>query len=101
MAQADTKSKIKPDLSLKEPPLYKVIYLNDNFTPMDFVIETLQSYFNYSYDHSHKLTMDVHELGSATVAILPYEIAEQKGAEITVEARARKYPFQIKIEADL
>lgn len=100
MAQADTKTKIKPDLSIKEPSLYKIIYINDNLTPMDFVIQTLLEHFNYSQDTAMQLTLDIHEKGSAVVAILPYEIAEQKGIEITIKARERGFPLQVKIEPE-
>ena len=46
------------------------------------------------------LTLDIHNAGSAVVAVLPYEIAEQKGIEVTVSARSRGYPLQVKVEAD-
>lgn len=101
MAQAETKTKIKPDETIKEPALYKIIYINDDKTPMDFVINTLMTYFHYTVEHSTSLTLDVHEQGSAVVAVLPYEIAEQKGIEITLEARAKDFPLEVKLEPDL
>lgn len=100
MAQADTKTKIKPNVKLAEPPMFKVIYINDNQTSMEFVIESLIQYFEYSSDTAQKITTDIHESGAACVAVLPYEIAEQKGIEITVSARSEGYPLQIKLEPD-
>jgi len=100
MAQADTQSKIKVNSDLKQPPMFKVIYINDNQTSMEFVIDSLITHFEYAPDAAHQITVDIHEAGAAVVAVLPYEIAEQKGIEITVSARAEGYPLQIKLEPD-
>ena len=100
MAQSDTRTKIKPAQDLKEPPLFKVIYLNDNRTTMEFVIETLMQYFDYTAETATQITVDIHESGSACVAVLPYEIAEQKGVEVTVSARAHDFPLTIKLEPE-
>jgi ATP-dependent Clp protease adaptor protein ClpS len=100
MSQAGTVTKIKVNESLKEPPMFKVIYLNDNQTSMEFVIETLLEFFNYTAQTAVKITEDIHENGSAVVAVLPYEVAEQKGIEVTVHARTNNYPLQIKLEPE-
>lgn len=100
MANAEPTSKIKPNLAIKEPPLYKIIYMNDDYTSMEFVVGTLIDYFNYNADTASQITVDIHELGSAVVAVLPYEIAEQKGIEVTLEARAQGFPLQVKVEAE-
>jgi ATP-dependent Clp protease adaptor protein ClpS len=97
---SDIKTKIKPNLNLQEPPLYKIIYVNDDTTTMEFVIKTLVEYFDYTDQTALNITKDIHENGSAVVAVLPYEIAEQKGIEVTLDARANGYPLQIKVEAD-
>ena len=99
-AAVDTKTKIEPREDVKEPPLFKVIYLNDNQTTMEFVIESLIEHFDYNPSTAEKLTIDIHEAGSAVVAILPYEMAEQKGIEVTVSARSEGYPLQVKLEPD-
>ncbi len=80
--------------------MFRVIYLNDNQTTYDFVIETLVDYFNYTEETAEQITIDIHETGSAVVAVLPYEIAEQKGVEVTLLARAQSYPLQIKLEPE-
>jgi len=100
MGQAGTISKVKIDHSIKEPPMFKVIYLNDNQTTMEFVIETLVEFFNYNAQTAEQITVDIHDQGSAVVAVLPYEIAEQKGIEVTVHARSNNYPLQIKLEPE-
>ena len=100
MSQAGTITKIKINEELKEPPMFKVIYLNDNQTTVEFVIETLMNFFDYTSDTAVKITQDIHEAGSAIVAILPYEVAEQKGIEVTVHARSNNYPLQVKLEPE-
>jgi ATP-dependent Clp protease adaptor protein ClpS len=99
-AEFDTEQKIKPNYALQEPPLYRVIYINDEVTTMEFVVESLCSYFSYNPDTASQITTDIHDQGSAIVAVLPYEVAEQKGIEVTLDARSRGYPLQIKVEAE-
>jgi ATP-dependent Clp protease adaptor protein ClpS len=98
---ANVESKTRTITSLKEPPMFKVIYLNDDRTAVEFVVDSLIEYFQYTPDTAQTITMDIHESGSAIVAVLPYEIAEQKGIEITVSARSEGYPLQIKLEPDV
>jgi ATP-dependent Clp protease adaptor protein ClpS len=100
MSQAGTISKVKIDHAIKEPPMFKVIYLNDNQTTIEFVIETLVEFFNYTTQTALQITEDIHATGSAVVAVLPYEVAEQKGIEVTVHARTNNYPLQIKLEPE-
>ena len=98
MANAETS--VKANTSFKEPPLFKIIYINDDLTTVDFVINSLVQHFEYNADTAQQITLDIHDAGSAVVAILPYEVAEQKGIEITVSARSEGYPLQIKLEPD-
>jgi len=100
MAQSDTRTRIKPSEAVKEPPMFRVVYLNDNTTSMEFVVESLVEYFEYTPETAEQITIDIHEEGSACVAVLPYEIAEQKGVEVTVSARSQNYPLQIKLEPE-
>ena len=95
-----TEVSTKTITELTEPPMFKLIYLNDEQTAMDFVVESLVTIFEYTANTAEKITMDIHESGSAVVAVLPYEIAEQKGVEVTVSARSLGYPLQIKLEPD-
>ena len=96
----DTKTRIDVQEDLKEPSMFRIIYLNDNATSMDFVIESLVDIFDYNPVTAEKITIDIHEEGSAIVAVLPYELAEQKGIEVTVSARSNGYPLQVKLEED-
>jgi ATP-dependent Clp protease adaptor protein ClpS len=100
MAKTDTKIKIKPLLNLEEPPLFKIIYLNDDVTSMEFVVGSLIDYFDYTENTASTITQAIHNEGSAVVAVLPYEIAEQKGIEVTVSARSQGFPLQVKVESD-
>lgn len=99
-AKSETKQKIKPNMTLQEPPLFRIIYFNDDVTSMDFVVNSLIDYFNYNTDTATQITMKIHDQGSAVVAVLPYEIAEQKGIEVVLEARNQGYPLQVKVEAE-
>jgi ATP-dependent Clp protease adaptor protein ClpS len=98
MSQVD--AIIETKTNLREPPMFKVIYLNDNQTTMEFVVETLIDFFNYTAETAVKITEDIHAVGSAVVAVLPYEIAEQKGIEVTVCARTNNFPLQVKLEPE-
>ena len=99
MAKAEVGVKIKPNVSIAEPPLYKVFYINDDVTTMNFVVTSLVQYFNHTEESAIEMTETIHDNGSAVVAVLPYEIAEQKGIEVTLDARKSGYPLQVKIEA--
>lgn len=99
-AQIESNIKTKPIVNLPEPPMYKVIYINDEHTSMDFVVRSLILHFNYNADTAQNITTGIHDSGSAVVAVLPYEIAEQKGIEVTVDARSEGFPLQVKIEAE-
>jgi len=100
MSQTETRSRTRTMEQISEPPMFRVIYINDNQTSMDFVIESLIEYFDYRPETAEQITIDIHETGSACVAVLPYEIAEQKGIEVTMSARAQSFPLQIKLEPD-
>jgi len=100
MAAAEPKTKIKPKLNVKEPSKFKVIYVNDEVTTMEFVVDSLVLIFGYDDAAAFDVTTQIHEVGSAVVAVLPYEIAEQKGVEVTLLAREAGFPLAVKIEPD-
>lgn len=97
---SDTAIKEKTQIKIKEPSEYNVIYLNDETTSMEFVIESLVRHFAYDHQSAYDRTMQVHTDGSAVVATFPYEIAEQKSVEVTTEALRAGYPLQIKVEEE-
>jgi ATP-dependent Clp protease adaptor protein ClpS len=98
MPNADIQTNVRAKVDVKEPPMFRVIYLNDDKTAVDFVIASLVDHFAYNALDAEAITLSIHEQGAAVVAVLPYEIAEQKGIEVTVSARSEGYPLQIKLE---
>ena len=101
MSQSDTATRIQVNHDVNEPPMFRVIYLNDNLTSAEFVVESLVSVFSYNNDTALQITENIHNEGSAVVAVLPYEIAEQKGVEVTMSARSQNYPLQLKLEPEM
>lgn len=93
----DTIQKIAVKQNLKPPSKFKVLYMNDNKTPMDFVVATLLDFFDHTYESAEALTMEVHTEGKAVVAVLPYEIAKQKGTEVSVLASSLGFPLVVKL----
>jgi ATP-dependent Clp protease adaptor protein ClpS len=98
MGKAITKTKVTPNFAVKEPSQYKVIYINDNVTTMDFVVMSLTTVFNHTEEVAHDIMQKIHEEGSGVAAVLPYEMAEQKGVEVTQMARNNGFPLVIKLE---
>ena len=96
--EIDVKEKIKE--VVQDPCKYKVIFANDNETPMDFVVELLVDIFRHSAETAQQLTMTIHENGSAVVGVYVFEIAEQKAVECTKVSREQGYPLQVAIEKE-
>lgn len=101
MSDTDLQVKTDTKVDFTEPNLWKVIILNDEITTMEFVVEILTNFFEYTEDSATDITLKIHEDGSAVVAVLPYELAEQKGIEVTLTARQQGYPLEIRIEEDV
>jgi ATP-dependent Clp protease adaptor protein ClpS len=102
MATTDLDVKIdeKVKTIISEPKRYKVIFLNDDKTPIEFVIELLMSVFRHTEETAKDITLKVHNEGSAVVGVYTFEIAEQKGVEATNLARQAGFPLQIKIDPE-
>ena len=96
----NTAVKIRVEHELKEPNLFKVIYMNDDKTTMEFVVESLMTVFDHSREAAGQITQEIHEDGSSVVSVLPYELAEQKGLEVTNMARNQGYPLLVRVEED-
>lgn len=92
--------KIQPRDDVEPPKMFKVIYLNDEITTMEFVVQTLLDVFDYEFEDAAKAVNVIHEEGSAVIAVLPFELAEHKGVEVTVLARASGFPLQVKVEPE-
>lgn len=100
MAEAGIKQRETTKNRIKEPSKYKVMILNDDYTPMDFVVSMFMEIFKHPEDVAVNLTLKIHNEGSAVAGIYTYEIAEQKGIDATNLARECGHPLQLKIEAE-
>ncbi|MGA0049208.1 MAG: ATP-dependent Clp protease adapter ClpS [Flavobacteriaceae bacterium] len=103
MIPEDHKSIFDTDLlidepELKEPPLYQVILLNDDYTPMDFVIFALQKVFALNYERATEIMLAVHTKGLGVCGIFPKEIAEMKALEMNQLAKDHQHPLLTEIE---
>lgn len=86
--------------TIKEPGKFKVIMLNDDQTPMDWVVEILTVIFKHSGETAKDITLRIHNEGSAVVGIYSYEIAEQKAHEAVDASRNRGFPLQLRIDKE-
>ena len=86
----------KPEL--KRPPMYCVVLMNDDYTPMDFVIEILQQYFALNLDQATQVMLTVHYEGKGIAGVYPREIAETKANQVNNYARSQGYPLLCQIE---
>ena len=98
MASTDVVIDDKIKIDLQEPKLWKVVLLNDDKTPMDWVIHVLMDIFKHSNESAQNLTTKIHHEGSAVVGSYYYEIAEQKAAETMHSSRANGFPLKVTIE---
>ncbi|GAB5414422.1 MAG: hypothetical protein Cons2KO_20250 [Congregibacter sp.] len=87
----------KPEL--KKPPLYKVILLNDDYTPMEFVVEVLETFFKMNREQATQIMLTVHTQGKGVCGIYTRDIAETKAAQVNQFARDHQHPLLCEIEA--
>jgi len=78
---------------LKRPSLYKIIMLNDDYTPMDFVVYLLKTFFKKNHEEASKIMLDVHNKGAATCGIFTFEIAETKILKVINTSRNNGFPL--------
>ncbi|HZR36656.1 MAG TPA: ATP-dependent Clp protease adapter ClpS [Nevskia sp.] len=78
---------------LQQPPLYKVIMINDDFTPMEFVVQVLQLFFHHSREQAVQIMLQVHQTGRGVAGMFPAEIAETKVAQVNSYARKNQHPL--------
>ena len=83
---------------LKRPPLYVVVLMNDDYTPMDFVIEILQQYFAMNLDQATQVMLTVHYEGKGVAGVYPRDIAETKANQVNNYARSQGHPLLCQIE---
>jgi ATP-dependent Clp protease adaptor protein ClpS len=93
-ALAPDEAKVKP------PPLYRVILLNDDYTPMEFVVDVLRRFFGMNIETATRVMLKVHTEGKGVCGVYPREIAETKAVEVNDFARAAEHPLLCDIEVD-
>lgn len=93
-----TKTRERHSLEVKYPDRFHVVVLNDDVTPMDFVVQMLIDIFNKSLDQAKDLTLTIHTQGKAIAGSYSHEIAEQKQLEATGMAREQGFPLKITLE---
>lgn len=93
-----TQTLVKPDAKTKEPTLYKVIILNDDFTPREFVVHVLQRFFAKNEDQATTLMLQVHHKGAGLAGVYPFEIAETKTYQVNTYAKQNLFPLKCVME---
>jgi ATP-dependent Clp protease adaptor protein ClpS len=83
---------------LKRPPLYQVILLNDDYTPMEFVVDVLQQVFGLDRQNATRVMLEVHTKGKGVCGVFTYEIAETKVAQVMIYARQHQHPLLCTME---
>lgn len=90
----------KIEVATDEPKRYKVIFLNDNQTPMEWVVSVLREQYRYTLDQATEITMEIHNEGAAVVGTYSYEIAEQKAYETVSASRLQGFPLKLRVEEE-
>ena len=84
----------------KKPSMYKVLLLNDDFTPMEFVVLILERFFNADHQRAVSIILTIHQKGLAVVGVYPHEIAETKVTQVMDFARKNQHPLQCTMEKE-
>lgn len=87
-------------VTFKPPSMWKVVFLNDDKTPMEFVVDLLVELFGHNEKSAQDITLEIHNTGSGVAGIYNYEIAEQKGLEATRISKAKGHPLRIQVEQE-
>ncbi|SDX27976.1 ATP-dependent Clp protease adaptor protein ClpS [Litoreibacter albidus] len=99
-AEGDTSVVTKTKPKTKRPPMYKVMLLNDDYTPMEFVVLVLEKFFGMNHAQSVEIMLTVHKKGLAVVGVFAFEIAETKVAQVMESARRNQHPLQCTMEKE-
>ena len=91
---------VKSKPKTKRPSLYKVLMLNDDYTPMEFVVYVLERFFNIDHGRAVDIMLTVHTKGVAVVGVYPFEVAETKVTQVMDSARANQHPLQCTMEKE-
>ena len=82
----------------KRPNLYRVLLLNDDYTPMEFVVKVLQKFFNKNHEEATRIMLQVHHEGRGVCGVYPRDLAATRIAQVAQYARARQHPLQCVME---
>ena len=85
---------------IKKPPLYKVILLNDDYTPMEFVVRVLERYFHKSREEATRIMLQVHQKGMGICGVFTREVAETKVRQVRMYAAESQHPLQCSMEPE-
>lgn len=96
----DTILLTKPKSKTEKPPLYKVMLLNDDYTPMEFVVFVLERFFGITHQSAVEIMLTVHKKGLAVVGVFTFEIAETKVTQVMDFARQNQHPLQCTMEKE-
>ena len=86
--------------ALKPPSMYRVLLLNDDYTPMDFVVYVLETFFYKVPDEATRIMLHVHQQGRGICGVFPYDIAETKVTQVLDAARRNEHPLQCVMERE-
>ncbi|MEM7498214.1 MAG: ATP-dependent Clp protease adapter ClpS [Pseudomonadota bacterium] len=100
MTDTDTKTRAKARPKVEKPKLYKVILLNDDFTPRNFVVSVLQGVFRMTEGEAHGVMLTAHRKGACVVAVFTKDIAETKAEQATQAGRREGYPLTFTTEPE-
>ena len=84
----------------KKPDMFKVLLLNDDYTPMEFVVQVIQDVFHRDHDTATRIMMHVHQKGVGVCGVYTYEVAETKVAQVVESARQNQHPLQCTMERE-
>ena len=84
----------------KTPPLYRVLMMNDDYTPMEFVIEVLEKFFQKNREEATQIMLHVHQRGVGVCGIYAYDLAETKAMQVMNYARKYEHPLQVQLEKE-
>lgn len=93
-----TQTITRPKVATRTPALYRVLLLNDDFTPMDFVIHILQKFFQKEYNEAMQIMLQVHHRGAGVAGTFSYEIAETKVVQVNQYSKQHKHPLKCTME---
>ena len=96
----NTVTATREKIRIKEPDRYKVIFVNDDFTPMEFVMSLLMDIFHHPEENAKEIMLKVHTEGKGIAGVYFFEIAEQKATESMTVSRTSGFPLQVEVEVD-